>query len=81
MRDEELYKLADAIYEGLIEIPCRLMKHKCGAAIGKETAVTKIYLVLENNKLLTAACTRAVGHEPPCNGLPREGCPQIKVFK
>lgn len=51
MRDEALYKLADTIYEGLLEIPSRIMKHKCGQAISKDTAVTKIYLILEADKL------------------------------
>lgn len=79
MRDSELYSLAEAIYEGLLEIPSRLMRHKCGQAISKETAVTKIYFILESNNIFKQVCTRADNHEPPCNGLPRETCPQLKV--
>lgn len=87
MRDEKLYALADIIYEQLLQIPSRLLKHKCGQPISKETAVAKIYWVLEEDKhqsiakenedIFKQVCTRSSGHDAPCNGLPREDCPQL----
>jgi hypothetical protein len=50
VRDEALYLLAEKIYEDLLKIPSRLMKHKCGQPISKETAVARIYMTLEEAK-------------------------------
>jgi hypothetical protein len=77
INQEEAKKLAEEIYEQLLAIPSRLMKHKCGNPISKETAVANIYLTLlkeDEKDMFTKACIRESGHEGPCNGLPREDC-------
>jgi len=85
---EEAKQLADDIYEELLKIPSRIMKHKCGNPISKDTAVANIYMTLTKNEhqtvekendLIAKSCTREINHTSPCNGFPRDDCPRLKV--